>query len=187
MMLRIEEVTRLYKIYGRLIRRGEAVSQLQHALQCAHLAEQARGSCELVAAALLHDFGRLLVACAEGQSEELSDGHEDAAIPFLRGLFPSNVLEPIRLQLDAKRYLCTMDSAYWAALPASSRHALAQQGGPLPASEAALFLKRPFALDAIAIRKWSDRAKNQNAQPPDWAHFLPTLHRARGRIPELID
>ena len=36
---------------------GEAVSQLEHALQCATLAEQAQESAETITAARLHDIG----------------------------------------------------------------------------------------------------------------------------------
>ena len=39
---------------------GESVTQEQHALQAAHLAEQDNADDRLVAAALLHDFGHLL-------------------------------------------------------------------------------------------------------------------------------
>mgnify|MGYP000576635108 CR=1 FL=1 len=40
----------------------EAVSQLEHALQCAHLAERANEAPETVVAALLHDLGHMLSA-----------------------------------------------------------------------------------------------------------------------------
>ena len=40
---------------------GEAVSELEHALQCAELAEAAGADQELVLAALLHDVGRYAV------------------------------------------------------------------------------------------------------------------------------
>ena len=39
---------------------GEPVTQLEHALQCAHLAEQHGADDETVAAAFLHDIGHLL-------------------------------------------------------------------------------------------------------------------------------
>ena len=39
---------------------GERVSQLAHALQCAHLAEQAGASSSLIVACLLHDIGHLV-------------------------------------------------------------------------------------------------------------------------------
>ena len=35
-----------------------------------------------------------------------NDLHEFVAIPFLRGVFSDAVIEPIRLHVDAKRYLC---------------------------------------------------------------------------------
>ena len=39
---------------------GEDISQLQHALQCASLAEAAKASPALISAALLHDIGHLV-------------------------------------------------------------------------------------------------------------------------------
>ena len=36
----------------------------------------------------------------------IDDQHQYAALPFLRGSFDDVVLEPIRLHVDAKRYLC---------------------------------------------------------------------------------
>jgi predicted HD phosphohydrolase len=45
---------------------GEAISQLQHALQCASLAEAAHASPALISAALLHDIGHLVDRHSEG-------------------------------------------------------------------------------------------------------------------------
>ena len=42
---------------------GEAVSQLEHALQCAYLAEHSGAPTKLVVAALLHDIGHLIRVC----------------------------------------------------------------------------------------------------------------------------
>ncbi|HEY9646942.1 MAG TPA: HD domain-containing protein, partial [Chroococcidiopsis sp.] len=39
---------------------NEAVSQLEHALQCAALAESANRSAAMIAACLLHDIGHLI-------------------------------------------------------------------------------------------------------------------------------
>ena len=60
---------------GRGRQYGEApVSEYAHALQCAPLAEQDGADEELVVAALLHDFGRLVA-----EDDELSDAVEHNA------------------------------------------------------------------------------------------------------------
>lgn len=118
MALQIEEITELFHAQGAAQYGAEAINQQQHALQCAHLAEQAGASPELVAAALLHDLGHMLAPKSSSPSGAVDDVHQYVAIPFLRGLFPAAVIEPIRLHVDAKRYLCQADPGYWASLPA---------------------------------------------------------------------
>ena len=56
----VEEIIALYEDRGRE-HYGEDVSQLDHALQCAALAQADGASDALVAAALLHDIGHLVV------------------------------------------------------------------------------------------------------------------------------
>lgn len=178
MALQIDEITELFQTGGAAQYGGEAVTQLQHALQCAQLAELAGASPELIAAALLHDLGHLL----SGQTHELSlrvdDVHQYIAIPFLRGVFPDAVLEPIRLHVDAKRYLCTVDASYWAHLSPASRRTLELQGGPFSAAQAQDFIAQAFATDAVALRRWDDLAKNPAAVAPAWSRYLPLLRRA---------
>jgi len=109
MALTLEQIQVLFLTRGSNQYGREAVSQLDHALQCAHLAEQAGETPETVGAALLHDLGHFL-----DQQEEMDrtqppakdDLHQYIALPFLRPLFDDAVLEPIRLHVDAKRYLC---------------------------------------------------------------------------------
>lgn len=57
-----ERIDRVFKPvidYGDL-HYGEAVTQLEHALQCAQLAREQGGSPALIAAALLHDVGQFI-------------------------------------------------------------------------------------------------------------------------------
>ena len=57
---------------------GEKISQLQHALQCAALAEDAGCDAALITAALLHDIGHLVDQHAEGAAAAGVDRrHED--------------------------------------------------------------------------------------------------------------
>lgn len=178
MALQIEEITKLFHAQGAVQYGGEAINQQQHALQCAHLAEQAGASPELVAAALLHDLGHLLAPKNASPSGDIDDVHQYVAIPFLRGVFPDAVIEPIRLHVDAKRFLCQADPGYWASLSPASRHSLELQGGPFSGDAAAAFIAHAFATDAVALRRWDDLAKNPAATPPGWAHYVAVLMRA---------
>ncbi|MDX2218083.1 MAG: HD domain-containing protein [Burkholderiales bacterium] len=158
--------------YGR-----EAVSQREHALQCAQLAEQAGAPDTLVVAALLHDFGHLVNSTADTDGPDVDDVHQYIAIPFLRPFFPPAVLEPIRMHVEAKRYLCRVDPAYWAGLSDCSKHTLKLQGGIFSEEEAAQFIQRPFAADAVKLRIWDDRAKTPGLETRPTRHYAAVMAR----------
>ena len=183
MALQIDQITELFQSQGAVQYGAEAINQQQHALQCAHLAEQAGASPALVAAALLHDLGHLLAPKSASPSLDVDDVHQYVAIPFLRGAFPDAVIEPIRLHVDAKRYLCQADPRYRASLSPASRHSLELQGGPFSEDAAAAFIAQAFATDAVALRRWDDLAKNPAATPPGWAHYVAVLVRASCMAP----
>ena len=180
MALTISDISVLFDVQGGARYGGEAISQLQHALQCAHLAEQAGASPELVAAALLHDLGHLVAPeTVLAEKSAADDLHQFLAVPFLRGLFSEAVLAPIRLHVDAKRYLCRVDRHYGTSLSAASQCSLALQGGPFSSAQAEAFIGQPFAADAVALRRWDDRAKDPAAKPPGWAHYRAVLESVR--------
>ena len=179
MALSLSDIVTLFARKGGREYDGEGVTQLEHALQCAELAQAAGAPASLIAAALLHDVGHLLND--QGDTPTLSgidDTHQYVALPFLRGTFDDAVLEPIRLHVDAKRYLCATRAGYHAALSADSKRSLALQGGTYGADEAAAFIARPYAQDAVQVRLWDDLAKRPGAATPPLAHFLPALEAA---------
>lgn len=174
----------LSEVLGLLYRRGqnqygmEAINQLEHALQCADLAEKAGETPETVVASLLHDLGHLLAAEREGVKEHNTDQddlHQYMALPFIRTLFPDAVLEPIRLHVDAKRYLCFIDAAYWADLSPASKRSLELQGGVFNEAEAQAFMALPFAAEAVRLRRYDDLAKVPAKVVPDLAHYTKHL------------
>ena len=59
-MLTLPDIERLFLRHGAQQYSGEPVTQLEHALQTAHLAEQPGADDALVTACLLHDLGHLL-------------------------------------------------------------------------------------------------------------------------------
>lgn len=182
MALTTADIERLLTGRGSSQYGSEAVSQLEHALQCAHLAEAAGEHDELVIACLLHDLGHLLAAEKAGAAEHdtgSDDLHQYLALPFLRGALPAAVLEPIRMHVDAKRYLCHVERGYFESLSPASVQSLAQQGGVFDAVQCAGFIGQEYAPEAVRLRRYDDLAKAAGKQVPRLAHYLARLQRIR--------
>ena len=178
MGLELRDIERLFRDHGHIEYSGEGVSQLEHALQSAQLAENEGASEALVTAAFLHDLGHLLNRQGETPTARgIDDQHQYFAIPFLRPLFPAAVVEAIRLHVDAKRALCALDPGYYAALSEDSKRSLALQGGIFSPEEAKAFLAKPHAEDAMRVRRWDDRAKVAGAATPPIGHYLAIAAR----------
>ncbi|MEM8641831.1 MAG: phosphonate degradation HD-domain oxygenase [Cyanobacteria bacterium P01_G01_bin.54] len=169
----------LYRQRGHVQYSGEDVTQLEHALQCATLAEAANSSAALITAALFHDLGYLVHHLGKDLAEQGDDRHEYRAIPLLKTLFPETVIAPIRLHVAAKRYLCAAEEDYWASLSDVSKVSLELQGGIFDREAAATFIRQLFAREAIALRRWDDTAKVVDLQTPDLEHFVPFLEAVR--------
>jgi len=168
-----DEIKALFEARGGCQYSGEPVTQLEHALQSAQFAEAAGASDELITACLLHDVGHL--ANDQGETPTLrgvDDRHQFHGVSALKRLFGPAVLTPIRLHVDAKRYLCATDAGYWASLSDDSKRSLELQGGTYSAADAAEFIAQPYAQDAVKLRRWDDLAKVAGTRTPALAHFL---------------
>jgi phosphonate degradation associated HDIG domain protein len=155
---------------------GEPVSQLEHALQTAFQAEQEGASDTLIAAALLHDVGHLLHNAPEDIADRGVDGrHERVGATWLARYFPAAVTEPIRLHVEAKRYLCAIDDAYQRGLSAASIRSLALQGGPMSDEEVREFVASPYAREGARLRRWDDLAKVAGLKAPELAQYQSLL------------
>jgi len=182
-MLSLADIELLFARHGAGQYSGEPVTQLEHALQTAHLAEQSGADDALVTACLLHDLGHLLNEQGDTPSlRGIDDTHQYFALPFLRGLFPDALLDSIKLHVDAKRYLCQANPAYFAKLSDDSKRSLALQGGVFGAEQAAAFIAQPGARDAVMLRQWDDLAKQAELRTPSLAHFM--ARAARCALPQ---
>ncbi|MEM9332577.1 MAG: phosphonate degradation HD-domain oxygenase [Pseudomonadota bacterium] len=158
---------------------GEAVTQTQHALQCATLAEHAGADAELVAASLMHDIGHLLEPDFEGGLERGEDlYHEDLGEAFLEKYFGEAVTQPVKLHVAAKRYLCATDQGYFSKLSPASVHTLNLQGGPMGDEEVKAFEANEFYKEAVQLRIWDDLAKDPQVKTPDVSHFMPYVKQS---------
>ncbi len=172
----LDEIDDLFRQRGHSWYAGEAVTQLQHALQAALLAEQHDAPASLIAAALLHDYGHLLHNFGEDCAEQgVDDRHEDLGAKRLQQFFGPEVTEPIRFHVPAKRYLCATEPEYFSGLSDASVLSLNLQGGPFAPEEAAEFIAQPYAQEGVRLRRWDDQAKVVDQQTPDIAHFRQYL------------
>ena len=173
MALTLADIERLFEAHGHIEYSGEGVTQLEHALQTAQLAENNGAAPELVTAAFLHDLGHMLNLQGDTPSARgIDDQHQYFAIPFLRPLFPLAVIEAIRLHVDAKRALCALEPGYYEALSEDSKRSLKLQGGTYTPEQAATFRAKPYAEDAMRVRRWDDAAKVPGAATLPLSHYL---------------
>jgi phosphonate degradation associated HDIG domain protein len=157
----------------------EAVTQVEHALQAAYAAEQAGGSPQLIAACLLHDIGHLLHDLPEDAPDhDIDDQHEQLAAAWLTEYFVPEVVEPVRLHVAAKRYLCYADPEYFSHLSPPSVQSLALQGGPMTAQQAAHFEKHPHFDAAIQLRRFDEAAKVPGLHTPSVEHYRDHLEKS---------
>lgn len=178
----LERISHWFALHGATSYEGsrrESVSALNHALQCAQLAEDARADPALVTAALLHDVGHFVAIDDIGRNDDIDDVHELRGVAVLAHDFPPAVVEPIRLHVSAKRYLTAIDPSYLAGLSPASAHSLAQQGGPFNGAELARFEAQPFAQEAVRLRRWDDRAKVPGRQTPTLGYYLALADELR--------
>lgn len=171
-------LTQLFAQSGQDAYFGEPVTQLEHALQCAQLAEQAGADRETIVAAFLHDIGHLLPPERAGG---YMDGygtvdHERLGADYLRELgFPEKVAQLIENHVNAKRYLVFRNPDYFARLSEASLRTLEFQGGPMTADEAAAFEAHPYFRGILQLRGWDEQAKVPGLPTPDMAYYLGLL------------
>ena len=168
-----EEIAALFAAHGGETY-GEGVTIAQHSLQTAALARAEGVGETLCLAALLHDVGHFL--------EERDDRfgyhkHDRSGGDWLAQRFPAEISEPVRLHVAAKRYLCAAEPDYVTLLSEASVHSLAKQGGAMSPDEAAAFKARPFATEAVRLRRWDDGGKVAGIEVPPFESYRAAIAR----------
>ncbi len=160
------------------------VNQLLHAVQSGALARSRQLPVTLVVAALLHDVGHMVHDLGEHPAADgIDDRHESVGAEWLKRYFGPAVVEPVRLHVAAKRYLCTVEHGYHAKLSDDSIESLALQGGPMSAEEASAFEKEVFWKEAVALRRIDEIAKDPRGPMPLFATFLGDIEAVRRESP----
>lgn len=114
---------------------GEPISQLEHSLQAAQLAQDSGADEETVLGALLHDVGRFIPAADKMPKMIATDGtyvgrasHEVVGERYLRELgFSEKVCQLVAAHVMAKRYLTAVDKEYYDGLSNASKNTLRMQ------------------------------------------------------------
>ena len=155
---------------------GEGVSQTEHALQSAIHVDQQNCSDALVCAALLHDVGHLLHEEDIYHAEQGIDAiHQDVGANFLEEYFGPEVSEPVRMHVDAKRYLCAVEPGYFVVLSEASGLSLKLQGGVMGEDEVKDFESSPHLEAALLLRRADEAAKVPGLKTPGFETFADRL------------
>jgi phosphonate degradation associated HDIG domain protein len=170
----LEEIEQLYAARGGL-HYGEGVTQIEHALQSAVLAQAHGGSPSLIVAALLHDIGHLFEKEENVVEGRFDDRHEAAGARMLQALFPESVYRPVALHVAAKRYLCFTEPQYWAGLSPASQKSLKLQGGPFDQAQALAFERARHWQNAVQLRRFDDMGKRAEISGRAFADFIPLM------------
>jgi [1-hydroxy-2-(trimethylamino)ethyl]phosphonate dioxygenase len=178
-MMGLDTVDRVFEVLatgGGTAYFGEPVTVLEHSLQAAWIIQRGGGQETLVAAALLHDLGHLLHVEGEDAAHRgLDTRHEELGVAALAGHLPAAVLDPIRMHVAAKRYLCFAEPGYLKALSPASVESLALQSGPMTAREAEAYLAAPHAREAVRLRRADDAAKTAGLAVPALETYRPLI------------
>jgi phosphonate degradation associated HDIG domain protein len=164
----------LYQKYGQEDYIGEPVSQIEHMIQCASIAEAEGYNEEVILAALFHDIGHF---CEHLMEVKQMDGygvvdHEKLGADFLRELhFSENIASLVQNHVQAKRYLTYAYPSYYENLSEASRHTLEFQGGMMSKGEAESFEADPLFETHIQLRRWDEMAKIENRSMPSLDHY----------------
>ena len=118
---------------------GEDLTIAEHMIQTAMLAEKKQCSDDLICSSLLHDYGHFVIEDPKQLVTDKIDGrHEIIGANYLKKFFHNEIIEPILLHVEAKKYL-SRDKKYLNTLSDASKISLKLQGGAMSDLDAKKF------------------------------------------------
>lgn len=156
---------------------GEPVTQLEHALQTAQLAQNADADEETILAALLHDIGHVLDSGHLHADLGVIDHDAQGAVWLREHGYSERLVDLVSAHVAAKRYLVATNPTYAARLSSSSVRTLALQGGPMSAAEVTNFDQDPRMKEKLRMRAWDEQAKVPDTPVAPLDSYRPMLER----------
>ncbi|MCF6767285.1 HD domain-containing protein [Thiotrichales bacterium 19S11-10] len=152
---------------------GEAISQLEHVIECGHFAKESNHSDEVIVASLFHDIGHYAENLPRPKMGNLGVlHHEWVGGKILRELgFNRKVCSLVRYHVEAKRYLSGKKNRYYENLSDASKGTLSFQGGPMSIDEIKSFENHPWFREIIQVRVNDEKSKLQDFHLPSIDSF----------------
>lgn len=160
----VDIIFKYYEDYGKKMYIGEPITQIEHMIQAAMIAEKNEESIEIVIASLFHDIGHLIAFDKETMGNFGTKNHEILGGQFLRNLgMPPIISELVESHVNTKKYLAR-NPDYFNKLSSASKMTLIYQGGIFTYEESLAFEKLPNFEKYIKIRLCDDQAKEINIE-----------------------
>ena len=186
----------LYQKYGNKGYIGEEVTQLEHAVQTAMLAENyyhmlpEHLKIEIVLGSFLHDVGHLLVY--EDDALEMMDevgvkDHEEIGGLFLEEMgFSDLICQLVKNHILTKRYLMTTKEDYYDSLSEASKITFKYQGGKLTEEEIHQFERNKYFDYHLRLRDFDDQAKTTEPEILEKIKKLDPINYYKGMIEKYV-
>ncbi len=186
----------LYQSYGHKGYMGGPVTQLEHAVQTAMLAENYYNvlpehlKTEIVLGAFLHDVGHLLLY--EGCDLETMDSigvkdHEEIGGLFLEEMgFSGLICQLVSKHVLTKRYLITTKVGYYESLSEASKITFNYQGGKLTEEEIHNFESDKFFDYHLRMREFDDQAKSTDPEIFEKIHILDPINYYKEMVEKYV-
>ena len=175
----IQKIFSYYEDYGDKDYIGEVITQNEHMIQSAMLAEKDNQSKEVILACLFHDIGHLIQLECDKTKKMGKYGiknHEKIGRQFLEDCkVPYPIPNLVENHVKAKRYLTYKYIDYILSLSDASKKTLYMQGGPMKVSEAEVFESSQLFDISIKMRDYDDKAKVKGVKINNFDYYKDML------------
>lgn len=176
----INSLISLYEELGNSDYIGEEISQEEHAVQAAILAQNEHGDEAAILGALFHDIGHLigLKFNLEAMDSLGFKYHEYIGSIILKHVgFSKLTCDLVENHVQTKRYLVSKYPTYYDRLSEASKGTLSHQGGKMTEEEIKNFEQNENYDLHLLMRSWDERAKVKDIKNPKLASFRDMMER----------
>ena len=176
-MDKLENIFKLYKEFGKYDYIGEKISQVEHMIQAAMLAEKDNQTNDIILACFLHDIGHLIGLENKLESDDFGViDHEYVGAEYLKEIgFKYPIPDLIVNHVKAKKYLTSKYPEYYEKLSEASKNTLIKQGGPMNIEESIRFENDPLFEISLKMRQYDEQAKIENMKLKELEYYFDLI------------